>query len=521
MKGKKYPIGIQTFSKLIEDGYTYVDKTAYLAELIKTGKYYFLSRPRRFGKSLLLSTFHSYFSGERALFQGLAIDRMEMDWEASPVLHFDLNAEDYTREDGLDSILDRILSEYEKEYGLEKGEGSFSGRFQEIIKEAYRKTGRQVVILVDEYDKPLLELEEDSALYIKRQSTLKGLFGNLKTMDKYIRFGFVTGVARFRKVSIFSDLNNLNDISLSEKFADICGLTESELKESFEEGIAELAENRGETYEKTVEALREFYDGYKFHPKGSKLYNPYSVLLALYHQEIEPYWFETGTPTFLARYLKEKGIPARRLNGVKRTREHLISIGLDTDDVVPLMFQTGYLTIVSYDSVTHRMTLGFPNREVEIGFASNLLPLYAPPTQDMYGPYSIYNFQDDLREGRPEEFMERLGTLLKNIPYEMHGESIYQSIVYLVCLLSGTQATPERESYKGRSDLEVETPNYIYIFEFKFNKTVEEAMKQIRERDYAGRHSLDSRTIYLIGANFSENKEERGLTGYVIEEYNN
>ncbi len=516
MSQMKYPVGIQSFAVIIDKGYTYVDKTHLVAKLIDSGKYIFLSRPRRFGKSLLLSTIHAYFDGRRDLFKGLAIDNMDMDWTPRPVLHFDFNSEDYTVETGLTSLLNRLLGEYEKEYGLTEVADTIAGRFSQLIKHIATSTGRKVAILVDEYDKPLLSIEENPMLYEKDQMQLKAFFSNLKSMDDYIEFAILTGVARFSKVSIFSDLNNLNDISMYEEFQEICGWTEDELIRNFKEGIQALADRRKESFEQTLDELRNFYDGYLFSEEGNRLYNPYSVLKALFSRNIKPYWFETGTPTFLAKRIKKSGIDPAALNGQTQTYSNLISVGLDTDNVVALMFQTGYLTIDSFDHRRQRYTLRFPNHEVEIGFAQNLLPLYAPSTDKIGSQFSIQNFQDDLYEGDPESFMKRLEALVKDLPWEDQRESTYRAITYLLCLLSGTEAQPERHSYKGRSDLEVLTPDYVYLFEFKYNKSVNDAMDQIRSRDYAGRYAMDSRTVYLIGANFNEQKEDRGIE-YKIE----
>ncbi|MDE5869211.1 MAG: ATP-binding protein, partial [Muribaculaceae bacterium] len=480
------------------DNYIYVDKTEFIVSLVNTKGYYFLSRPRRFGKSLLLSTLHAYFDGRRELFKGLAIDKADVDWSPSPVLHFDFNSGIFDQEKGLTILMNNQLTQYERKYGIEASSQTredIPARFRDLITAAYHKTGQKVVILVDEYDKPLLGIEENKELFEKNQSLLKGFFGNLKSMDHYIRFAFLTGVARFNKVSIFSDLNNLNDISMTDKYADICGWTEQELTDNFMPGITELAHNRKEGVADTVNALREFYDGYIFAKKGNRLYNPFSVLLALYNSEIEPYWFETGTPTFLVKRVKNSAIDLKKISLESRTRDDLISVGIMAHDPVPLMFQTGYLTISSYNSIRQRYALRFPNRVVELGFAKNLLPLYAPQTRNSNSPFNLMNFQDDLYDGDPESFMKRLGTLLKEIPYEQHEETNYHNITYLLCLLSGTQGESERHSYKGRTDLEVRTPDYIYIFEFKYNDSVEEAMRQIHDRDYAGRYALDPRTL--------------------------
>lgn len=519
MAADKYPLGIQTFSKLIEEGYTYIDKTAFLIPLIKKGGFFFLSRPRRFGKSLLLSTLHAYFDGCRQLFRGLALDRADVDWTPTPVLHFDFNAENYMDPEGLYYILHRHLKDFEKQYGILPDEATTSipGRFATLLKTIYEKTGRKVAILVDEYDKPLLGLEENKGLFEKNQALLKGFFGNLKTMDPYIRFALLTGVARFHKVSIFSDLNNLWDISMTNEFADICGWTEQELTGNFRTGIEALSAKLGETYEGTVGKLRHFYDGYLFSEEGSRLYNPYSVLMALRSQQIEPYWYETGTPTFLAKRVKASGLTLPDLDRYMRSRSELLEVGVGTENPLPLMFQTGYLTIDYYDRSRGRYKLRFPNREVEMGFAQNLYPLYIPGDNRLNSPFGIYYFQDDLFEGKPEDFMKRLETLLKDLPYEMHNEGNYQNIVWLICTLCGTDSLPERHSHQGRADLEVKTPDYIYIFEFKYNQSADAAMAQLRDRDYAGHHALDGRQVYLIAANLSTERPDRGLTAWQIE----
>ena len=346
---------------------------------------------------------------------------------------------------------------------------------------------------------------------------LKGFFSCLKSMDEYIDFGMLSGVARFSKVSIFSDLNNLDDISLENAYSDICGWTEAELTEYFQLGILALANEREEEPATTLTALREYYDGYLFSPKGLPVYNPFSVMKALKAKAIMPYWFDTGTPTFLAKKIKKSRINPESINGQTQSYSSLISIGTGTDNVTALMFQTGYLTIDSYDPRRLRFTLRFPNREVEIGFAENLLPLYAPSTARLDSPFSIERFRDDIDAGNPYGFMDRLNALFKSIPGEDHQESTYRATTYLLCMLSGIEAIPERHSYKGRSDLEVLTPEYVYLFEFKYNRSLSEAMDQIYSRDYIGRYGKEDRKVFLIGANYVEKKNERRLE-YQIEE---
>ena len=366
---------MQTFSKIIKEGYVYVDKTRYIKTLLDQGQFIFLSRPRRFGKSLLLSTLEAYFEGRRDLFKGLAADTMDLDWTPRPVLHFDFNAENYSLDDGLEHRLDTLLIGLENKYGQDSRFTTPSQRFSHLIEAAYRQTGREVVILIDEYDKPLLDIEENKDLYEKNQRILKSFFGNLKSMDRYIRFAFITGVARFSKVSIFSDLNNLTDISMVDDFADICGWTERELIENFRDGIEILAEKRKEDFDTTLGQLRDYYDGYLFTEEGSLLYNPYSILKALANKRIDPYWFDSGTPTFLARRIRNRGMFPPDLNGQTCTRDELIAVGLHDRNPIPLMFQTGYLTIAEYDPNSQLYELRYPNMEVEKGFYQQLLPM--------------------------------------------------------------------------------------------------------------------------------------------------
>ncbi|MDE6553294.1 MAG: ATP-binding protein [Muribaculaceae bacterium] len=513
----RYPVGMQSFPNIIEEGYAYVDKTRFIKPLLEQGKFIFLSRPRRFGKSLLLSTLKAYFEGRRDLFKGLAVDNMDLDWTPSPVFRFDFNAEDYSREDGLEQLLTGFLREYEKIYGLDHEDISISQRFKNLIRNACLKTGRKVVILVDEYDKPLQDIHEYEELFEKNLRLLKSFFGNLKSMDDYIRFAFITGVARFSKVSIFSDLNNLRDISMANEYADICGWTETELVENFRQGIETLAEEREEDFEQTLREMRSFYDGYLFAPKGSRLYNPFSVLRALTDRDIFAYWFATGTPTFLARWVRDNGISPWDINGLVATRDDLTSVGFDHLNPVPLMFQTGYLTIESYDRHSQLFTLRLPNREVELGFYRLLLTVYDYRANQQGGPFDFAQFKNDLAKGKIHDFMKRLQTMLKDLPGKDHNESTYRAITFLLAGLCGTQPVAEHDGYKGRSDLEVATNRFIYLFEFKYNKSVKDAMNQIHDRDYVGRFAMDTRKIYLIGANFNEKKEHRGLE-YEIEE---
>ncbi len=520
MAPQKYPIGIQTFSEIINEGYAYVDKTAYIPKLLDNNKYCFLSRPRRFGKSLLISTLQDYFEERRELFKGLAVERMDKNWISSPVIRIDFNNGLYLKPDGLENRIATILSNHEKKYGLSYGSLDVANRFESLIASVFEKTGRKVVILVDEYDKPLLNLEEDSEIYHTYQTVLKAFFGNLKTMDQYIRFGLITGVARFSKVSIFSDLNNLRDISMDEEFADICGWTEKELEMTFAPSIEALAKDREESYEHTLNAIRQYYDGYLFSSRGERLYNPYSVLTAFRNRKIESYWFETGTPTLLARHVKESGLDVGDLSELRFKRDELLSIGQPSGNPIPLMFQTGYLTIDSYEIRRNLYSLRFPNREVEIGFSKFLLPLYAPEANRTGSKLYFQRFNDDIFDGRPDAFMKRLKALFAGEAYRFHSEAEYQSLLYIIMTLAGADAEMERHTSNGRTDLEIKTDDYIYIFEIKYNKSVAEAMNQIYNRGYAERFALDPRKKFLIGINFIDRESAHGIENYKIDTIN-
>ena len=371
---KLYPIGIQSFESLRKGGYCYVDKTRLVYQLVKTGKYYFLSRPRRFGKSLLLSTLEAYFKGQKELFAGLKIAGLEQAWQEYPVLHLDLNAQKYTTSQDLADILNAALSRWEKQYGSDASEVSLSLRFQGIVRRAVERTARNVVILIDEYDKPLLQSIGNESLQTDYRNTLKAFYGVLKSCDKYIQFALLTGVTKFSKVSIFSDLNNLNDISMDDRYATICGITEQELYSFFAEDIRSLGAMNNLDEIATRQQLKEFYDGYHFTPSSADLYNPFSVLNTFDRKRFGSYWFETGTPTFLVELLQQKHYNLYQLAHEEVTEDMLAGIDAMEDSPIPVLYQSGYLTLKDFDSRFGLYTLGFPNREVEEGFDRYLLP---------------------------------------------------------------------------------------------------------------------------------------------------
>lgn len=372
---KTYPIGIQNFESLRNDNYFYVDKTKLIYQLARSGRYYFLSRPHRFGKSLLISTLEAYFEGKKELFKGLAIENLEKDWIKYPILHLDLNIEKYNSPDSLDKILNNKLEYWESIYGTRPSETSFSLRFAGIVRRAYEQTGQRVAILVDEYDKPMLQSIGNEELQRSFRDTLKPFYGVLKSMDGCIKFALLTGVTKFGKISVFSDLNNLNDISMDERYIEICGITEKEIHENLEDELHELARRQKMTYDEVCKELKECYDGYHFVEDSIGLYNPFSLLNTFDKMKFGSYWFETGTPTYLIELLKQNHYSLQRIAHEETDADVLNSIDSASQNPVPVIYQSGYLTIKGYDRRFGMYRLGFPNREVEEGFIKFLLPM--------------------------------------------------------------------------------------------------------------------------------------------------
>lgn len=513
----KYPIGIQDFDKIINEGYTYVDKTELIYKLVHEGSYYFLSRPRRFGKSLLMSTLDAYFSGKRELFKNLAIEKLEEDWTAYPVLHLDLNTGKYNSKDSLTHALDDFLSRLEANYGTFHSEKTLELRFMGIIERIYHKTGKPVVILVDEYDKPLLQSINNKELQDDFRATLKAFYSVLKTQDRYIRFALLTGVTKFGKVSVFSDLNNLTDISMDESYDTLCGITEEEMHRYFEESIQKLAERYKISYEETCARLKKRYDGYHFVEYGTGVYNPFSLLSTFRASKFGSYWFETGTPTFLVQLLQRENFYLPDLTQQQVSADMLNCIDTMDRNPIPVIYQSGYLTIKDYDEEFKVYTLGFPNEEVEEGFANYLLPYYAH-TGSEGAPMYVRNFVLALRNGRPEEFMKRMQVLFADTDYKIVGnaELYFQNAFYIVTKLLGFYTEVERTISDGRIDMIVKTKDYIYIFEFKYDQNADIALQQIENKGYAKPFVTDGRKIVKIGVNFS--REHRCIDEWKIKE---
>lgn len=516
MSGKIYPIGIQNFEKICKGGYFYIDKTALVYQLVKTGSYYFLSRPRRFGKSLLISTLEAYFQGKRELFEGLAMEKLEKDWVKYPVLHLDLNTEKYDTPESLENKLNGALVEWEKIYGEEPSEKSLAMRFEGIIKRACQQEGQSVVILVDEYDKPMLQAIGDDVLQKSFRNTLKAFYGALKSQDGCIKFALLTGVTKFGKVSVFSDLNNLNDISMWNKYIDICGVSGQELYDNLDAELHEFANVQGVTYEEICVRLKEMYDGYHFTHNSKGMYNPFSLLLAFDRNEFKSYWFETGTPTYLVELLKKHHYDLHRMAHEETDEQVLNSIDSESTNPIPVIYQSGYLTIKGYDEEFGIYRLGFPNREVEEGFIRFLLPYYANVNK-VESPFEIQKFVREVRAGDYESFFRRLQSFFSDIPYELARELElhYQNVLYIVCKLVGFYVKAEYHTSEGRVDMVLQTDKFIYIMEFKLNGTAEEALQQINDKHYSRPFETDSRKLFKIGVNFSA--QTRNIEKWLVE----
>ncbi len=503
----KYPIGIQNFEKIRREGYVYVDKTALIHRLVNEGSYYFLSRPRRFGKSLLISTLDAYLSGKKELFKGLAMESLEKDWTEYLIFHLDLNVGEYKTEESLYEKLNAFLGPLEDQYGTLPSLHEAGQRFEYVIGQAYKKTGKRIVILVDEYDKPLLATIANPGLQDSFRTTLKAFYGVLKSMDGCIKFALLTGVTKFGKVSVFSDLNNLIDLSTSRRYQSICGITKDEIAEYFDESVHELADAYGISYDAALDRLKENYDGYHFVNNSVDIYNPFSLLNTFANCEFGRYWFETGTPSYLVEVMKQDNYPLPDLTQEQVTGDFLNSIDSMSKNPIPLIYQSGYLTIKGYDERFGFYTLGFPNKEVEEGFTDYLLPFYTNLKQGDTA-FFIGNFINDLETGRVDDFMRRMETMFSDTNYNIVGDSelYFQNAFYLISRMLGFYTEVERETSNGRMDMIAKTKDYVYIFEFKLDGSATEALRQIDDKGYAKPFALDCRKIVKVGINFSLKK---------------
>lgn len=524
---RRLPISIQSFESIRKGNYVYADKTEYIWKLQQSGKMYFLSRPRRFGKSLFLSTLKAYFEGKRELFDGLNISELEEEnenpWAEYPVIHISFATGDYTNADELKKNLDYIMREYYEDFDLVRNtEDTFGTQFYNLIKSVHEKLDKEVIVLIDEYDKPLLDnLSTDDKLEDENRNTLKGFYGCLKDADPYLKFVFITGVTKFSKVSLFSDVNQLEDISLNREYAGICGITEKELENTFSPEIDDLAKENDFTRKECLDELKKYYDGYHFSAGKIGVYNPFSLLNCFVNKDFERYWFASGTPTFLINSIMKSGMPIEEFNsGISANKDRMENYRADQADVVPLFYQSGYLSIIGFDRKFKTYQLGFPNSEVEYGFLETIIPLASPKYETPDSGFSSEKMTGYLEAGDTDSFMIMIKALLASLPYyegeAPQNEQQWRNIIYAIFTILGQYVRAEVHSSRGRSDCIVETDNFIYIFEFKQDKSADEALAQIEDKGYAVPFISSGKRIIKIGANFSTT--ERTLDGWKVVE---
>ncbi|MDR1974805.1 MAG: ATP-binding protein [Bacteroidales bacterium] len=508
------PLGIQDFADIRDRNLVYIDKTMFIPPLLATGKPYFLSRPRRFGKSLFMSTLKYYFEGRKDLFEGLAIAEVEKDWTKYPVFHLDFNAETYDNLASFRQILATNLDEIEAFNGVKSEKTTMPARFKDLIIQTYNKTGRKIVILVDEYDKPLLNTRTNPKLHDTIKKSLKGFYGVLKSADQYLRFMLFTGVSKFSKVSVFSDLNNLTDISLENNFSAICGITEQELLTQFKPEIQALGEAQNLTYDQTVAQLKKMYDGYHFSEISEDVYNPWSLLNSFYKKRFTYEWFKSGTPTMLVEMLKDTNYDLPKLEkNVVIPAQEIDDFRMDSPYPIPLLYQTGYLTIKEFITRVNSYKMGFPNEEVKYGFINELLPIYISKSKGWSSSWIAAMVQDLYNEDL-EDLMLLLTSFFADIPYVLENktEKHFQTIFYLVFTLVGQLVKVEKYSSAGCADAVMEVEDKVYIFEFKLtdNATAEEALQQIEESGYATPYLASGKKIIKIGIAFDNKTRTLG-----------
>ena len=507
----KFPIGIQSFERVIEDGYIYVDKTDLVYKLTHEGSIYFLSRPRRFGKSLLVSTLENYFLGRKELFRGLAIEKLETEWAVHPVFHIDFNSSDFTKEHVLEERLLDYVQKWERKYAVQANEKLDVGaRFRDILETAHRQSGRRAVVLVDEYDKPILDvLDRDRKLEEAHRNTLKAFYSVFKGADSHLQFVLLTGVTKFSQVSVFSGFNQPDDISMDARYEALCGITQEELDRCFAEEIANMAVEYDCTPEEMRQQLKQQYDGYHFSKQMTDVYNPFSLLNAFNKKFIQDYWFSSGTPTYLVRLLRHFRENMNELTGNFYRPEQFIDYKADTEYPLPMIYQSGYLTIKDYNRQFNTFLLDFPNNEVKRGFLTVLAADYLKPEEETGG--WIQTLVIALQDGNTERIHTLFTSFLAGIPYSMRRkenekerERYFQYTFYLILrLVSVYTVYVEKAQSRGRVDCIVETADYIYIFEFKLDGTADEALQQIEEKGYAREYDADKRKLFRIGASFS------------------
>ena len=518
MARKLYPIGIQTFERIRKEDKFYIDKTEYIYRMTHTdGTYFFLSRPRRFGKSLLVSTFQSYFEGKKELFKGLAIEKLEKEWNTYPVLHFDLSKGKHMEKEQLEEHLGYLLEDYEQKYGIENHRNGNNNRFNDLIEVVSQKTGKQVVVLIDEYDAPLLDVAHEKEKLEELRNTLCNFYSPLKGNESKIRFLFMTGITKFSSFSIFSELNNITNISMDEPYAGICGITKEELLTQMSDDIDALAEHLELSREETIQELKDHYDGYHFTWPSPDVFNPYSLLNCFADSKLKAYWFGSGTPTYLIEKMREFHVLPSQLGRVRAKASSFDAATEGMTSLTPLLYQSGYLTIKDYEKKIDVYTLDFPNKEIEVGLLDSLLPGYLGSGIDT-GRVVIADISSYINSGEMDEALQMLADFLETIPYcdNTNYEGHYQQMFYIIfALLTDYNIIVEQHTAKGRIDITMETADTIYVMELKFNKSAQEALDQINDKHYAQAFALKNKEIVKVGLNFSV-KDEVNTLEWVI-----
>lgn len=507
---KLYPVGIQTFERIRKENKLYIDKTEYIYRMTHSGGcYFFLSRPRRFGKSLLVSTFESYFSGKKELFEGLAIEKLEQEWMEYPVLHFDMSGGKHMEKEQLEDYLSNRLETEERKWGITHTKRGANDRLTELITTAYEISGKQVVVLIDEYDAPMLDVAHDKETLDVLRNVMRNFFSPLKMCEPMLRFVFLTGITKFSQVSIFSELNNIKNVSLDDEYAGVCGITKEELLTQMSEDIDMLAEAQGMTREETIAKLKENYDGYHFSPASPDVFNPYSLLNCFDDKNFGAYWFSSGTPTYLINMLRKfKVLPAK----IGRSLARSSAFDAPTENlktITPLLYQSGYITIKSYDKMSQLFTLDLPNKEIKVGLFESLLPYYLEGMYAEEGDVAIAQMSVLIRQGDMDGalrlFQEFLGTVpyCNNTNYEGH----YQQVLFIIfTLLTHFVVDVEVHTPNGRVDVVMETEDTLYLIELKLNKSAQSAMQQINLKQYGQRFARCGKPIVKVGVNFDAKK---------------
>ncbi len=515
----KYPVGIQTFSNIREGNYLYIDKTKYIVDfLIKGMKYVFLSRPRRFGKSLFASTLHAYYEGRKELFEGLAIADYEKDWVKHPVLHFDMSGAKHFDADRLNAYLDWLLKPYEKVYGIGENVSSDANiRFADLVKRAHEQTGQKVVVIIDEYDAPLLDVVHEKKSLKMLRLIMQNFYSPLKQLDPYLEFTFITGITKFPQLSIFSELNNLDNISMFDQYSAICGVSKTELATVMKPDVEGLAEALHKTYDETLEELTDYYDGYHFSEKSEDIFNPFSLIKALNGQKVAPYWFGSGTPTFLLRQLDRFDVNLASLESQDVVLSSFDLSPEEMTDALPLLYQSGYLTIKKFDPMFSEYTLGIPNKEVRDGLLNSLIPHYVNPRRSDNDAF-LLGFCKAVYRNDIEAALEHMQAYMAKIPYDLenHTEKHYQTIFYLMFSFINIYIRTEVKSAIGRADAVMHMPDTVYVFELKVDKSADEALQQIDEKGYMIPYSADGKRLVKIGISFDSS--QRTIADWKIKE---